>query len=158
VLEAARAAAAPEAWRDGVTGPLRVTVSELIAGIERGSAGSICQQESFQAEIRKLLEADWFGAIERLPGAARVDERDVAASSTRCCCTTRACSRAPARHRGSRGGGGRGRGGGRGAPADRSGRSDRGVGLGAAARVVGVLPVRAPLPARRGAARSDARR
>jgi chromosome partition protein MukF len=65
VLEAARASERAEAWRDGVTGPLRVTVSELIAGIERRQRGLDLQQESFQAEIRKLLEADWFGAIER---------------------------------------------------------------------------------------------
>jgi chromosome partition protein MukF len=65
VLEAARGARSAEAWRDGVTGPLRVTVSELIAGIERRQRGLDLQQESFQAEIRKLLEADWFGAIER---------------------------------------------------------------------------------------------
>jgi len=65
VLEAARAAERAEAWQSGVTGPLRVTVSELIAGIERRQRGLDLQQESFQAEIRKLLEADWFGAIER---------------------------------------------------------------------------------------------
>jgi len=65
VLEAARGAGSAEAWRDGVAGPLRVTVSELIAGIERRQRGLDVQQESFQAEIRKLLEADWFGAIER---------------------------------------------------------------------------------------------
>ena len=76
VLEAARAASAPgptqattqattDAWQGGVTGPLRVTVSELIAGIERRQRGLDLQQESFQSEIRKLLEADWFGAIER---------------------------------------------------------------------------------------------
>lgn len=65
VLEAARAAQREEDWRDGVTGPLRVTVSELIAGIERRQRGLDLQQESFQAEIRKLLDADWFGAIER---------------------------------------------------------------------------------------------
>jgi chromosome partition protein MukF len=65
VLEAARAARRPEEWRDDVTGPLRVTVSELIAGIERRQRGLDVQQEAFQAEIRKLLEADWFGAIER---------------------------------------------------------------------------------------------
>lgn len=65
VLEAARAARRPEEWRDRVTGPLRVTVSELVAGIERRQRGLDLQQESFQSEIRKLLEADWFGAIER---------------------------------------------------------------------------------------------
>jgi chromosome partition protein MukF len=65
VLEVARAAAGAAAWQGGVTGPLRVTVSELIAGIERRQRGLDVQQESFQAEIRQLLEADWFGAIER---------------------------------------------------------------------------------------------
>jgi chromosome partition protein MukF len=65
VLEAARTAERTETWQSGVTGPLRVTVSELIAGIERRQRGLDLQQESFQAEIRKLLEADWFGAIER---------------------------------------------------------------------------------------------
>jgi chromosome partition protein MukF len=65
VLEAARGAGSAEVWRDGVAGPLRVTISELIAGIERRQRGLDLQQESFQAEIRKLLEADWFGAIER---------------------------------------------------------------------------------------------
>jgi chromosome partition protein MukF len=65
VLEAARVADGAEAWQGSVTGPLRVTVSELIAGIERRQRGLDLQQESFQAEIRKLLEADWFGAIER---------------------------------------------------------------------------------------------
>jgi chromosome partition protein MukF len=73
ILEAARAATnipgAPEhraeAFREGVTGPLRITVSELVAGIERRQRGLDLQQESFQIEIRKLLEADWFGAIER---------------------------------------------------------------------------------------------
>lgn len=61
VLEAARAGA----WQDGVVGPLRVTIAELIAGIERRQRGMDLQQEDFQAEIRRLLEADWFGAIDR---------------------------------------------------------------------------------------------
>jgi chromosome partition protein MukF len=65
VLEAARRAVAPAAWQDGVVGPLRVTIAELIAGIERRQRGLDMQQEDFQAEIRRLLEADWFGAIDR---------------------------------------------------------------------------------------------
>jgi len=65
VLEAARRAIGPAAWQDGVVGPLRVTIAELVAGIERRQRGLDVQQEDFQAEIRRLLEADWFGAIDR---------------------------------------------------------------------------------------------
>lgn len=65
VLEAARAARDPAAWQDRVVGPLQVTISELVAGIERRQRGLDLQQQDFQAEIRRLLEADWFGAIDR---------------------------------------------------------------------------------------------
>jgi chromosome partition protein MukF len=65
VLDAARAASGPAAWQDGVVAPLRVTVAELVAGIERRQRGLDLAQEDFQAEIRRLLEADWFGAIDR---------------------------------------------------------------------------------------------
>jgi len=65
VLEAARRATGPAAWQDGVVGPLRVTIAELVAGIERRQRGLDMQQEDFQGEIRRLLEADWFGAIDR---------------------------------------------------------------------------------------------
>jgi chromosome partition protein MukF len=64
VVAAARAGAAEAA----IVGPLRVTVGELVAGIERRQRGLDLQQEEFQAEIRRLLEADWFGAIERCQG------------------------------------------------------------------------------------------
>ncbi len=65
VLEAARRAGDAAAWQDGVIGPLRVTIAELVAGIERRQRGLDLAQEDFQAEIRRLLEADWFGAIDR---------------------------------------------------------------------------------------------
>ncbi|MCE9578079.1 MAG: condensin subunit MukF [Deltaproteobacteria bacterium] len=68
VLAAARIASDEGAWRDGVLGPLRITIGELVAGIERRQRGLDLQQEDFQAEIRRLLEADWFGAIERCQG------------------------------------------------------------------------------------------
>jgi chromosome partition protein MukF len=68
VREAAQAAREPAAWRDGVAGPLRVTITELVAGIERRQRGLDLQQEDFQVEIRRLLEADWFGAIDRCQG------------------------------------------------------------------------------------------
>lgn len=48
-----------------VVGPLQVTIAELVAGIERRQRGLDLQQENFQAEIRRLLEADWFGALDR---------------------------------------------------------------------------------------------
>jgi chromosome partition protein MukF len=65
VVGAAQAAQTPDDWQAGVVGPLRVTIAELIAGIERRQRGLDLQQEEFQAEIRRLLEADWFGAIDR---------------------------------------------------------------------------------------------
>ena len=65
VLGAARAATTPAQWRDGVVGPLEVSISELVAGIERRQRGLDVQQEGFQGEIRRLLEADWFGALGR---------------------------------------------------------------------------------------------
>src|SRR5690606_26049809 len=54
-----------EAWRQRVVGPLRVTVGDLVAGIERRQRGLDAQQEEVQAEIAQLLSADWFGAVER---------------------------------------------------------------------------------------------
>lgn len=71
--DAQRAAAAePEAaatlWAERVVGPLRVTVGELVTGIERRQRGLDLRQEEFQSEIRRVLEADWFGAIERCQG------------------------------------------------------------------------------------------
>ncbi len=65
VLASARAATTPEVWRDSVSGPLEITVGELVAGVERRQRGLDLQQEDFQAEIRRLLEADWFGALDR---------------------------------------------------------------------------------------------
>lgn len=65
VLATARTAEEPARWRDGVVGPLEVTISELVSGIERRQRGLDLQQEDFQAEIRRLLEADWFGALDR---------------------------------------------------------------------------------------------
>ena len=65
VRATAQTAEEPARWRDGVVGPLEVTISELVSGIERRQRGLDLQQEDFQAEIRRLLEADWFGALDR---------------------------------------------------------------------------------------------
>jgi len=68
VREAAREVTEPQAWQDRVVAPLQVTIGELVAGIERRQRGLDLQQEDFQGEIRRLLEADWFGAIDRCQG------------------------------------------------------------------------------------------
>lgn len=68
VREAARAATDERDWSERVEAPLRITAAELVAGIERRQRGLDLQQEEFQAEIRRLLEADWFGAISRCQG------------------------------------------------------------------------------------------
>lgn len=83
LLTAARHAAGAEAWQRTVTAPLQVTISELVAAIERRQRGLDLRQEDFQREIRGLLEADWFGALERCQellestGAALRDLNDV---------------------------------------------------------------------------------
>jgi chromosome partition protein MukF len=61
--EASRAGT-PEAWRDRVVGPLRVTVGDLVGGIERRQRGLDVAQEQVQKDIVALLQADWFGAVD----------------------------------------------------------------------------------------------
>lgn len=65
ILHASRHASGEDAWRSTVVAPLRVTVGDLIGGIERRQRGLDAQQEEVQAEIAQLLSADWFGAIDR---------------------------------------------------------------------------------------------
>jgi chromosome partition protein MukF len=65
VAAVAREADSPDAWRTGVVGPLRVTIADLVAGIQRRQRGFDVQQEQLQREIAELLQADWFGAIDR---------------------------------------------------------------------------------------------
>jgi chromosome partition protein MukF len=65
ILAAAKKAEGDEAWRARVIGPLSVTVADLVTGIERRQRGLDAQQEEVQAEIAKLLSADWFSAVER---------------------------------------------------------------------------------------------
>lgn len=65
VLAAARKARDDEAWRGSIIGPLRITVGELVSGIERRQRGLDAQQEEIQEEISALLSADWFNAVDR---------------------------------------------------------------------------------------------
>jgi chromosome partition protein MukF len=65
ILSDAKRATGPEAWHTKVSGRLRVTVSDLVSGIERRQRGLDAQQEEVQAEIAKLLQADWFSAVDQ---------------------------------------------------------------------------------------------
>lgn len=65
VREHARTATAEDEFRDRVVGPLRVTIRDLVDGIERRQRGLDLQQEQFQREIGALLESDWFEAVTR---------------------------------------------------------------------------------------------
>jgi chromosome partition protein MukF len=65
VLERARRARRPQDWQAGVVGPLRITASDLMLGIERRQRGLDIQQERYQREIGALLQTDWFNAVDR---------------------------------------------------------------------------------------------
>ncbi|GMU22533.1 MAG: hypothetical protein AMXMBFR13_26190 [Phycisphaerae bacterium] len=65
VRSEAKKAQTPEEWRQNVVGPLRVTVGDLVAGIERRQRGLDAQQEQVRKQIGELLEADWFSAVDR---------------------------------------------------------------------------------------------
>ncbi len=52
-------------WQSGVEGPLRVTIADLVSGIERRQRSLDLEQQEFQTQIAKLLESDWFGAVDR---------------------------------------------------------------------------------------------
>jgi chromosome partition protein MukF len=61
---AARAASADD-WRREVVEPLRIIVGDLARGIERRQRGFDLRQVELQREIGKLLNAEWFGGVER---------------------------------------------------------------------------------------------
>ncbi len=65
ILATARKAHSDEDWRQRVVAPLRITVGDMVAGIERRQRGLDAQQEEIQAEIASLLSTDWFSAIDR---------------------------------------------------------------------------------------------
>jgi chromosome partition protein MukF len=65
VLICANRAESKDDWQTGVEGPLRVTVADLVSGIERRQRSLDLEQQEFQNQIAKLLESDWFGAVDR---------------------------------------------------------------------------------------------
>lgn len=52
-------------WHSTVMAPLRITVGDLIGGIERRQRGLDSQQEEVQRQIGELLKAEWFDAVEK---------------------------------------------------------------------------------------------
>lgn len=77
-LAAARRANAPEIWRAQVEVPLRVTVADLVSGIERRQRGLDVKQAEFQQRIAGLLAADWFGAVESCQALLESSSRTLA--------------------------------------------------------------------------------
>lgn len=65
VKATARQSTTSDEWREGVIGPLRVTVGDLVGGIERRQRGLDLQQEAVQQRISELLQEDWFGAVDQ---------------------------------------------------------------------------------------------
>lgn len=61
----AREATTEQVWRARVVAPLRVTVSDLVAGIERRQRGLDAQQEDVQRRIGEMLQSDWFAAVDQ---------------------------------------------------------------------------------------------
>jgi chromosome partition protein MukF len=65
ILADALEATTTEAWSTRVVAPLRIAVGELVGGIQRRQRGFDLQQEQIRRDMAALLQADWFGAIER---------------------------------------------------------------------------------------------
>ena len=65
ILAAAKGATTPDTWQATVTGPLQVSIGELVRGIERRQRGLDAQQEEIQTRIVELLQSDWFAAVDR---------------------------------------------------------------------------------------------
>lgn len=61
----AERARSEEQWRGEVVGPLRVTIGDLVAGIERRQRGLDSQQQEILRQIGEMLQADWASALEQ---------------------------------------------------------------------------------------------
>lgn len=82
VKSAARKAKTPDEWRQDIIAPLRVTVGDLVAGIERRQRGLDLQQEAVQQQIGALLQADWFGAVDQCQSLLDETSRTLAELNT----------------------------------------------------------------------------
>ena len=53
-----------EEWRATVVSPLRITIKDLVAGIDRRQRGLDHQQQEVRTRISELLQLDWFASVE----------------------------------------------------------------------------------------------
>ncbi|MDR3569942.1 MAG: hypothetical protein P4L43_18120 [Syntrophobacteraceae bacterium] len=60
---AAEAGGDDDHWESQVSGPLKLTVAQLIEGIERRQQGMDVQQEQIREGIESMLEENWFEAV-----------------------------------------------------------------------------------------------
>ncbi len=60
---AAEAGGDGDHWESQVSGPLKLTVAQLIEGIERRQQGMDVQQEQIRERIEAMLEENWFEAV-----------------------------------------------------------------------------------------------
>ena len=63
IEQSAREAVSPQQWAESVALPLRITIRDLVTGIDRRQRGLERQQEELQARISDLLEMDWFASV-----------------------------------------------------------------------------------------------
>ena len=63
IEQSAREAVSPQQWEESVALPLRITIRDLVTGIDRRQRGLERQQEELQARISDLLEMDWFASV-----------------------------------------------------------------------------------------------
>ena len=64
IEQSARLAVTAEQWSESVVLPLRITIRDLVTGIDRRQRGLERQQEELQTRISDLLEMDWFDSVK----------------------------------------------------------------------------------------------
>ena len=64
IKRSAEDATSPEEWRATIVSPLRITIKDLVAGIDRRQRGLDHQQQAIRARISELLQLDWFASVE----------------------------------------------------------------------------------------------
>ena len=65
VKGAAARAQSPEDWAERVAGPLRVTVLDLVGGIDRRQRGLDGEQDMVRSQVAGLLQQGWFDAVDQ---------------------------------------------------------------------------------------------
>ena len=64
VEHSARDALTSEQWEEAVVLPLRITIRDLVTGIDRRQRGLEQQQKQIEARISDLLEMEWFASVK----------------------------------------------------------------------------------------------